>query len=181
MKTPTTGKGLKGYKYPKHKSIPGTISTQTANGTIYKPDYGYAIKKGISTAPQNAARAVKRGVEKVFDYATSGKINNPNYSKWNNNIKTGNSLMNKKKAVKHKTKRKNWIAGAIKKPGALRSELGAKPGKKIPAGKLAKAAKKGGKLGKRAQLAETLKKLHHKKHAKKMCKKHSKVMCKKCM
>lgn len=52
---------------------------------------------------------------------------------------------------------KNWIAGAIKKPGALRKELGVKAGKKIPAGKLAAAAKKPGKLGQRARLAETLK------------------------
>jgi len=52
---------------------------------------------------------------------------------------------------------KNWIAGAIKKPGALRKELGAKEGKPIPAKKLAAAAKKSGALGKRARLAETLK------------------------
>jgi hypothetical protein len=52
---------------------------------------------------------------------------------------------------------KNWIAGAIKKPGALRKELGVKEGQKIPAGKLAKAAKAPGKLGKQARLAETLK------------------------
>ena len=31
---------------------------------------------------------------------------------------------------------KNWIAGAIKKPGALRKELGVKEGKTIPAKKL---------------------------------------------
>ena len=52
---------------------------------------------------------------------------------------------------------KNWIAGAIKKPGALRKELGVPAGKKIPASKLAAAAKKPGKMGKRARLAETLK------------------------
>jgi hypothetical protein len=52
---------------------------------------------------------------------------------------------------------KNWIAGAIKKPGALRKELGAKKGQPIPAKKLAAAAKKPGTLGKRARLAETLK------------------------
>ena len=51
---------------------------------------------------------------------------------------------------------KNWIAGAIKKPGALRKELGAKKGQPIPAGKLAAAAKKPGKLGQRARFAETL-------------------------
>lgn len=53
-----------------------------------------------------------------------------------------------------------WIQGAIKKKGALRKELGAKKGKPIPAKKLAAAAKKGGKLGQRARLAETLKKMH---------------------
>ena len=50
-----------------------------------------------------------------------------------------------------------WIQKAIKKPGALRKELGAKAGKPIPEKKLAAAAKKPGTLGKRARLAETLK------------------------
>ena len=52
-----------------------------------------------------------------------------------------------------------WIQNAIKKPGALRSALGVKEGKTIPAGKLAKAAKAPGKMGQRARLAQTLKKL----------------------
>jgi hypothetical protein len=52
-----------------------------------------------------------------------------------------------------------WIAGAIKKPGALRKALGVKAGEKIPAKKLSKAAKAPGKLGQRARLAETLKKM----------------------
>ena len=50
-----------------------------------------------------------------------------------------------------------WIQGAIKKPGALHEQLGVPMGEKIPAKKLAAAAKKPGKLGKRARLAETLK------------------------
>lgn len=53
--------------------------------------------------------------------------------------------------------KKNWIAEAVKKPGALRAEMGVKKGEKIPAGKLAAAAKKPGKLGQRARLAMTLK------------------------
>lgn len=56
---------------------------------------------------------------------------------------------------------KKWIQGAIKHPGALHKQLGVKAGKKIPAKKLAAAAKKGGKLGQRARLAETLKGMHH--------------------
>ena len=52
-----------------------------------------------------------------------------------------------------------WIKEAIKKPGALRAEMGVKEGKTIPAKKLAKAAKAPGKLGQRARLAQTLKKM----------------------
>lgn len=61
-----------------------------------------------------------------------------------------------------KAKGGKWIQKAIKKPGALRAQLGAKPGKPIPAGKLAKAAKAKGKLGQRARLAQTLKKMKKK-------------------
>lgn len=53
--------------------------------------------------------------------------------------------------------KKNWIQGAIKKPGQLHKDLGVPAGKKIPAGKLAAAAKKPGKVGARARLAQTLK------------------------
>jgi hypothetical protein len=52
-----------------------------------------------------------------------------------------------------------WIQEAIKKPGALRKELGVKEGKTIPSKTLAKAAKAPGKLGQRARLAQTLKKM----------------------
>lgn len=55
-----------------------------------------------------------------------------------------------------------WISKAIKHPGALRKELGVKGNRKIPAKKLAKATKAGGKLGQRARLAVTLKKMHKK-------------------
>lgn len=54
---------------------------------------------------------------------------------------------------------KNWIKGAIKKPGALRASLGVKAGQKIPTKTLATAAKKPGTMGKRAKLAQTLSKL----------------------
>ena len=52
-----------------------------------------------------------------------------------------------------------WIQKAVKKPGALKKTLGVKEGQKIPAGKLAKAAKAPGKTGQRARLAQTLRKL----------------------
>lgn len=55
--------------------------------------------------------------------------------------------------------KEKWIQGAIKKPGALHKELGVPEGKKIPESKLKAAAKKPGKEGQRARLAETLKKM----------------------
>lgn len=54
---------------------------------------------------------------------------------------------------------KNWIKGAIKHPGALHADLGVPQGQKIPAGKIAAAAKRPGKVGQRARLAKTLKKM----------------------
>jgi hypothetical protein len=54
---------------------------------------------------------------------------------------------------------KKFIQEAIKKPGALRASMGVKKGEKIPAKKLAAAAKKPGKMGQRARLAQTLSKL----------------------
>ena len=54
---------------------------------------------------------------------------------------------------------KKWIQKAVKKPGALRKALGIKKGKKIPESKLNSAAKKSGKLGQRARLAKTFKKM----------------------
>ena len=60
-------------------------------------------------------------------------------------------------------KAKNWIAGAIKHPGALRKELHVKKGHKIPEKKLEKAAHHKGKEGARARMAIILKKMHHKK------------------
>jgi hypothetical protein len=55
---------------------------------------------------------------------------------------------------------KNWIQNAIKKPGALHKALGVPAGKKIPLSKEKAAAETGGKLGARARLALTLRKMN---------------------
>lgn len=57
---------------------------------------------------------------------------------------------------------KKFIQGAIKKPGALRAQMGVKAGETIPAKKLAAAAKAPGKLGQRARFAQTLAKMRKK-------------------
>lgn len=63
--------------------------------------------------------------------------------------------------------KKKWIQKAIEKEGSLRKSMKAKKGKNIPEKKLEAAAKKGGKTGKRARLALTLKKMREKKEEKK--------------
>ena len=55
--------------------------------------------------------------------------------------------------------KKKWIQKAITKPGALKKQMGVAAGKKIASSKLSDAAKKSGKLGQRARLARTLRKL----------------------
>lgn len=63
--------------------------------------------------------------------------------------------------------KKKWIQGAIKHPGALHKALGVPEGEKIPEGKLQEAAhSKNPTTRKRANLAMTLKGMHHKKEHK---------------
>lgn len=56
--------------------------------------------------------------------------------------------------------KKKFIQAAIKKPGQLHRDLGVPQGEKIPAAKIAAAAKMGGKIGQRARFAETLMHMH---------------------
>jgi hypothetical protein len=56
---------------------------------------------------------------------------------------------------------KNWIAGAIKHPGALHRELGVPQGQKIPQSTLSRAAGAGGELGRRARFAQELEGFPH--------------------
>lgn len=56
----------------------------------------------------------------------------------------------------------NWIAGSIKKPGALHSALGVPQGQKIPASKLAIQPGDSTLMKRRKSLAKTLGKFHKK-------------------
>lgn len=55
---------------------------------------------------------------------------------------------------------KKWIQKAIKKPGALRRQMGVKEGETIPRSKLQAAAKGSGKKAQRARLALTLRRMN---------------------
>ena len=71
--------------------------------------------------------------------------------------KSDEDTAKKRAGGKVKAKEGKWIQSAIKKPGALREQLGIKGKKRIPAKVLDKATKAPGKLGQRARLAKTLK------------------------
>lgn len=70
----------------------------------------------------------------------------------NRTLKTG--LQKRANAAR---KGRDFIAGAIKTPGALHRQLGVPQGQRIPAKTLATAAKAPGLEGQRARLARTLK------------------------
>ena len=55
-----------------------------------------------------------------------------------------------------------WIQKMHMKKGALHSDLGVPQGQKIPQAKIVSAAKKVGKVGMRARLAETFAKMRNK-------------------
>ncbi len=69
----------------------------------------------------------------------------------------GMGAVAKNKQPQARFKDGGWIQKAVKRPGALHEQLGVPQGQKIPDKKLAAAAEKGGKLGQRARLAQTLK------------------------
>ena len=79
---------------------------------------------------------------------------NPGLAKLPEDVRNNMGYAKKGGAVKSK-----WIQSAIKKPGALKKAMDVKKGEKIPAKKLAAAAKAPGKMGQRARLARTLSKL----------------------
>ena len=160
----------------------------TAKKPIKKAPDGTKVVKGsrpgLGVFRTTKERTTSGGLFEPYKYKTES-IDTTGYSKGRNNyeFKTvegeGDKTRSKVTSSKSKTisrkdvpstlkslnkaKDGKWIQKAIKKPGALRAQLGAKPGKPIAAAKLAAAAKKPGKLGQRARLAVTLGKMNKKK------------------
>lgn len=73
----------------------------------------------------------------------------------------------KKSPSRKKKSSGKFIQQAISKPGQLHRDLGVPQGQKIPASKIAAAAKKPGKVGQRARFAQTLAGMRKKKTTKK--------------
>jgi len=102
------------------------------------------------------ARAALRHRDKQGGYNSGDKEAN-NHLKKLHKIHTKYGFKLSEEVIEEAEK---WIQKAIKKPGALKKQLGVPADEKIPAAKLNAAAKKGGKLGQRARLAQTLKSLN---------------------
>ena len=104
------------------------------------------------------------GIAKIINARTGfkdgGKALKPVDKKQNPGLaKLPTPVRNKMGYMKSGGSTDKWIQHAIHRAGALRQALGVKEGHNIPAKKLAAAAKKPGKMGQRARLAETLKKM----------------------
>ena len=117
----------------KYTKLPGSSSEAA--------DYVGGEKKNPSKKPYTK---LPGSSSEAADYVGGAK-KNPNTSELIKMKKGGASKM--------------WIKDAIKKPGALKKSLGVKKSENIPAKKLAAAAKKPGKMGQRARLAQTLGKM----------------------
>lgn len=130
------------HKSHKRHDPPGSEDADVNNdGKIDKNDKYIMAKRRLYRQYQAAQKS-----KKPSEFSTP---------KLENNMIKLSGLVNLQ-ALKEEEK---WIQKAIEKPGALHKQLGVPADEKIPAGKLAAAAEKGGKLGKRARLAMTLKKL----------------------
>lgn len=122
------------------KDNPDTVRMFGAGGSAKKSIPREEPSRPLTAEEMRRARPKPDGV-KVPDRLFQGES------------ERGDDLIRDKKAKGGKV---IWIKGAIKTPGALRKQLGVGKGEKIPANKLAKAAKASGKLGRRARFAQTL-------------------------
>lgn len=138
-----------------------TIEEAEAQGFRFNPDQMTAEEENAAQIRQALAEAAKDAQDvKVYKAKPETKAEKAKADKAmrEGSENEANAMKGYKKggSVK-KSSDKKWIGKAIKKPGALRESLGVKKGEKIPAKKLAAAAKKPGKMGQRARLAQTLK------------------------
>jgi len=109
----------------------------------------------------------RKGDKDYNPYPYRPAAKNPNNPPKQPAYQSGEGYVNQNpEGYKKGGKAEKWIQGAIKHPGSLHKALHVPKGEKIPEKKLHAAEKKGGKLAKKAQLAETLKGMHHAKGGK---------------
>ena len=141
--------GMKGRGLPERVPMPTPRPADkpvkyTGPKPTTNPNTGY--KKGGATHPDEAQD--KALIKKMIKSSAMKRDEHC----WGGEAKS-------KKAEGGSTK---WIQGAIKHPGSLHKALHVPAGEKIPAKKLEKAAHSDNpKLAKKANLAKTLKRMHH--------------------
>ena len=168
------------------------IGEQTIKGSVVTPkatanpvDIKRMTDQGINVElredkkePKEAARTFANQNRKNMPQGTKFQAGRANKNKFKNEERAKVTSITKPFKTLGKTNEikeeelnekgdKKWIQKAIEKPGALKKSLGVKKDEKIPPTKLKAAANKGGKIGKRANLAMTLKKLYETKEVKK--------------
>jgi len=159
------------------KANPDIAKAEMENLNRKRPSpnpYRDTIQPGVETSEQDG---MKRGGAAKKKYEGSPKDNlidakmakkkGMTHAEWEKSAEDkrmdakGQREMDARKARKDGGKAENWIAGAIKKPGALSKSLHVAEDKNIPMSKIKKAEESDDpKLAKRARLAETLKDMH---------------------
>jgi hypothetical protein len=134
----------KGVKKPTKKQL--STLDKNKNGKIDKEDFKMLRSKKSS---KEETKEELKGNQTKLDANKNGKIDKEDFK------------LLKKGKTEVKEGGEKWIKKAIdpSKKGSLKKALGVKKDEKIPETKLKAASKKGGKLGQRARLAMTLKKL----------------------
>ena len=122
-----------------------------------KSGYGTSLSKGAASAGNKAAKEDVAKQLKINPYKTVGETSKSADVARRKAEREAAAEERREARGMRKGGSTNWIKDAIKKPGSLRKSLGVKKGEKIPAKRLASAAKKPGKMGQRARLAKTLK------------------------
>jgi hypothetical protein len=128
----------------------GRAARKSGGKVNYGPMEMPAGKPGVSEAQQRAIENHQDDLSKP----SRGKAGH--YAAGGSTVPTGTKAGNPVIPGMKEGGKTKWIQEAIKKPGALRKSLGVKEGQTIPGKKLEAAAEKGGKLGQRARLAQTL-------------------------
>jgi len=163
---PSRGMGdMRASKMPKTTMMAGGGDVKGKRASAEESDLAKRIAAQNAAAAKAAADAAKKAPIQGQGYKKGGEVKESSKDDMNQDKALVKKAFRQHENAEHGGKHVelklkkggNFIKDAIKKPGALRASLGAKPGKPIPAGKLAKAAKAPGKLGQRARFAEMLK------------------------
>lgn len=136
----------------------GTLDPKAFMASFKK--YAENAAKKAEEAPVSAAVLREARPNPKTHPKMKGNINSPAFKAHVGDSDDSEKPYHKGKGIQKEGEEK-WIAGAIKRPGALKKKIEKRTKKgTIPADELKKAAKKPGRTGQQARLAQTLRKLN---------------------